>query len=514
MRSMSGRAIVCLLWAGMILPAGERLIPLTTMDGLEAVNAGAEVAPFLGRSAVRLRPVNRDQAALAILPVPFAHGSIEFDLGFGNGPAGLALHVSEKGRRHEAIYLRATGETSSAHYLASPEQRAPRSEAPVEIKSGAWNRIRIEVSLERLQLFVNGSEKAALSVDAPIRDRKGSLALWVGPSGEGYFSNLKVRQREAADWTQAVEVAAKALDFHGAVLIQSGNDIVVQRAFGKTAEESNPATRYWVASVSKSFTSTIIFKLEERGTLSRNDELSRFFPDTPADKRHITIDQLLTHRSGLPNEYLTEGVVDREEAVKKLLATPLKNAPGAAFGYTNDGYSLLAAIAEVAAKTPYFQLIDREIFDPAGMRNSGFWPKCPGPVPALPLSVPLGAEMTRENWGYKGPDGICSNVLDLLRFMNALRAGKILKATALDAMWAGQILVSGGDEAGAGWFRSKTIAGTPNVWTRGTDHGHNAMVKFYPALDVTIVSLSSSKDPDGPLLARQLVTKIEDLLRL
>ena len=317
----------------------------------------------------------------------------------------------------------------------------------------------------------------------------------------------------AADdhWKTEVEKSVRDVNFHGVILIQDSGRTVFQQGFGEAGATESADTRYWIASISKSFTATLIFRLEERGALKRSDTLDKFFPDAPADKKSITIQQLLTHTSGLPNKYASEGVVDRAEAVRTILALPLLQEPGKSFKYTNDGYSLLAAIAEVAAKTPFRKLLEQEIFRPAQMTNSGLWPTCPGAAPVLPLSEMPPQAMQRENWGYKGPDGICSDTEDLARWMNALIAGKFLRRETLEEMWKPQTR-AGEDEVASGWFGSTSAAGTRIVWTRGTDHGHNSILKYYPTRKLLVVSLSSSKDPDGPLLARLLVNGLEKRL--
>ncbi len=315
------------------------------------------------------------------------------------------------------------------------------------------------------------------------------------------------------DWRQTTEAAARELAFHGAVLVQSHGQVVVDKALGDAPNQANRETRYWIASISKSFTATLIFRLQELGVLKLGDPVAKFFPDAPADKQAITIEQLLQHTSGLPNKYASDGVVIRTEAVKRILQQPLVHPPGKEFGYTNDGYSLLAAVAEVAGGKSYPQLLERHILDPAGMKSSGLWPVCPGRTPVLPLSEKLPSKMNRENWGYKGPDGICSTTADLAKFMNALIAGKILGKASLQAMWKEKVPIRDG-HAAAGWFRSISATGSKIVWTRGTDHGHNSIINYYPEKDLILISLSSSKDPEGPLLARMLVNKLEEKLGL
>lgn len=247
------------------------------------------------------------------------------------------------------------------------------------------------------------------------------------------LSGLSARSQEASGWKAEIENSARELGFRGVILVQNHGHLVLNEGFGEAGESFDRDTRYWIASISKSFTATLTFRLEEQGALKRNDALPEFLPSIPPDKRAITVEELLTHTSGLPNKYVSEGIVDRDKAVQSILEQPLSQRPGQAFGYTNDGYSLLGAIAEIAGKAPYRELLQREIFTPAGMSSSGLWPACPGPLPILRLSEKLPESMSRENWGYKGPDGVCSTTADLARWMNALLGTRILQPNTLQA---------------------------------------------------------------------------------
>ncbi len=262
----------------------------------------------------------------------------------------------------------------------------------------------------------------------------------------------------SGDLPKQVEAAARALGFHGVVLAGSPSSISFNQAFAKSEFPATTETRYWIASITKSFTATLIYKLQDEGRLTLSDKLSKFFPDASADKREITITQLLTHTSGLPDAYASEGVTDRTDAARRILALALVHPPGQTFGYSSDGYSLLAIIASIVAKTDYGDLIKQKIFKPAGMKDSGLWPVCPGKKPVMPLSTKLAAEMMRPNWGYKGPDGICSTTADLARFMIALLKGKILRPASLEAMWAGAVQVKVGRVA-SGRFLHTSPAG-------------------------------------------------------
>jgi CubicO group peptidase (beta-lactamase class C family) len=248
-----------------------------------------------------------------------------------------------------------------------------------------------------------------------------------------------------------------AAQFHGVVRIEKPGAPAQERGYGMAAD-----TAFWVASISKSFTSTLILRLEELGKLKRSDL---------ALGSDVTIDELLTHTSGLPRStYVAEGISDAGEAARRILAQP--RGPKGKFAYTNEGYTLLAIVAEKAGGAPFFQLVQREILDRAGLRHTGFWPTCfPGARVAELTRPPQGAR-ARENWGFKGAEGICSTAGDLAAFMRAVADGKLV---AHPEILFERAVPLTDDFAARGFFVSKN--GT--VWTRGTeDYGHNGVIKL------------------------------------
>ncbi len=99
------------------------------------------------------------------------------------------------------------------------------------------------------------------------------------------LSVLSLGPQATPPWPQAVDAAARDLNFHGVVLVQSHGEVIVNKAFGETPSQTNSQTPYWVASISKSFTATLIFRLREQGALDLRDTLPKFFSDVPSDKR-------------------------------------------------------------------------------------------------------------------------------------------------------------------------------------------------------------------------------------
>src|ERR1043166_9908102 len=114
---------------------------------------------------------------------------------------------------------------------------------------------------------------------------------------------------------------AAAPGFSGSVLVARGNAVVFRKGYGLADRRAHvaatPETAYNIASLDKQFIAAAILKLEESGKLRTGDRLTRFFDLVPDDKKTITLHQLLSHTSGLRNDYWDEHAeLSREEFVK------------------------------------------------------------------------------------------------------------------------------------------------------------------------------------------------------
>lgn len=171
--------------------------------------------------------------------------------------------------------------------------------------------------------------------------------------------------------------AAAARGFQGVVLVAERGAVVLEKGYGFANESAgtrfSPTTLVQIGSNVKDLTKVAIYQMVERGRLQVSDSLARFFPDVPADKRAITIAQLLVHRAGFP---LGLGGGDRRgrtrpEFLRDLWATPLLGPPGSAERYSNAGYSLLAVIIEQLSGLPFDRYVADYILRPAGLRETG-----------------------------------------------------------------------------------------------------------------------------------------------
>lgn len=140
--------------------------------------------------------------------------------------------------------------------------------------------------------------------------------------------------------------------------------IILNRGYGSANLEWNipnsPTTKFRLGSVTKQFTAASVLLLAERGKWKLSDRVKQYMPDAPAAWDRITIHQLLTHTSGIPNftsfsEYRDTEVeaTTPEQLVKRFRDKPLDSDPGTKWSYSNSGYVLLGYLLEKVSEETY-----------------------------------------------------------------------------------------------------------------------------------------------------------------
>ena len=169
--------------------------------------------------------------------------------------------------------------------------------------------------------------------------------------------------------------------FQGVVQIYQQDQLIYSHTSGFTDhEEKQPIdldTNFRIASVSKTITAMATLSLVDDGLLQLTDTIQQHLPDYPDLGKDITIEQLLSHRSGIPNYVerpdITE-LMNKEwtpEQVPELFKNEALLFPaGSAFQYSNSGYVLLGLIIEKVSGVSYAEYIERNILEPAKMYRS------------------------------------------------------------------------------------------------------------------------------------------------
>lgn len=235
----------------------------------------------------------------------------------------------------------------------------------------------------------------------------------------------------------------------GTVLVASGDEATC-RGFGLADRESDVRagcdTVYDLMSMTKQFTAVAVLRLAQEGELSLDDRLGRFFDDVPADKRSISVRHLLAHDSGLPESLGDDyDPLTRDQLIRRALGAPLVAEPGEGFGYSNVGYSLLAAVIEEVSGRSYEEYLSTALFGPAGMTSTGYvlpaWPREQIAVEYDARGRPQGRPDEHPwlddgpSWHLRGNGGMLSTADDVLRWHRALVAGDLLDDELLDELF-------------------------------------------------------------------------------
>ena len=245
--------------------------------------------------------------------------------------------------------------------------------------------------------------------------------------------------------------AAEQAGFSGVVRLEKAGSVVLEKGYGlavrKPSTRFTPATVVQIGSNTKDFTAVAILQLQERGRLNIKDSLGKFFPGAPADKRGITLFQLMKHRAGFPLGLGRDfEPVGREQLIKNAMKFRLLSKPGERENYSNTGYSILAAIIEQVSGGTYDSYVQENILSPLGLRHTGFL--LPGfkmnqlahgytqngDDAGTMLSKPHAAD--GPYWNLRGNGGMLSTVSDMHTFYNALFEGdKLLSPRTRDIMF-------------------------------------------------------------------------------
>ncbi|WP_300527752.1 serine hydrolase [Maricaulis sp.] len=313
--------------------------------------------------------------------------------------------------------------------------------------------------------------------------------------------------------------AAEANGVYGVVHVSVRGETVFEQGYGWADEDAEIGidgdTLFDIGSLTKQFTAAAMLILAERGALDLSDPLSTYFENVPADKADITLHQLITHSSGLSDE--TGGFegsdrdpyIGREDFLATLFASPLNNAPGETYEYSNAGYTVLAAVIEDVSGQDYESFLREVVLDPAGMENTGYrlhdWTReqvATGYYWGTPDRdrANVGTFLTRwqdepVSWRLLGNGGLSSTANDMERWHRALADGVLFSGDALETYQTGYSVFSEAHSAyyGFGWIvRPGPVTGTPLMSHSGGNGVFIATIQRYPQDDVLIVHMSNN----------------------
>ncbi|MCP4727809.1 MAG: beta-lactamase family protein [bacterium] len=285
----------------------------------------------------------------------------------------------------------------------------------------------------------------------------------------------------------------------GASVMVIQNGVVLHKnAYGyaqiRSRERIKTDTKFNLASISKQFTSMAVMMLKEDGRLSYDDKITKYFDNLPQRWNSITIKNLLTHTSGIPDRFYVIGYAEGWEN-KDILNRLVKNnvldfTPGRRFKYSNSGYNLLSMIIEKISGMSYREFLEKRVFDPLGMNDTVVYDE------TKPDMDNRAVAYARTKRGYRsndfkltttGSSGIFSSTEDLYKWDQALYTEKLVSKSSINEAFYPHQHSWRREYYGYGWrirqqndikavYHTGTLGGSSNIFLRIPEENFSIMI--------------------------------------
>jgi CubicO group peptidase (beta-lactamase class C family) len=316
--------------------------------------------------------------------------------------------------------------------------------------------------------------------------------------------------------------AYRGTDSPGCALGVSRNGrVVYERGYGmanlETGTPITPASIFHVASVSKQFTAMAIMLLAKDGKLSIDDDIRKYLPEIPSYGSTITIRHLLTHTSGLRDQWeliaLARGRFEEDRITEADVMdivprqTALNFAPGSEYLYSNTGFTLLGVIVKRVSGKSLREFSDERIFKPLGMTNTHFHDDYTMLVPGRTSAYAMRAgswHVSIPNYDTYGATSLFTTVGDLLKWEANLDNPTVGDRPLIASMET-RTPLTGGDTSSYGFgLVVDRYRGARAIGHNGADAGYRTSVERFPDLGLATVVLCNFAAANPTLLGRRV----------
>jgi serine beta-lactamase-like protein LACTB len=312
------------------------------------------------------------------------------------------------------------------------------------------------------------------------------------------------------------------------IAILKDGKIIYAEGFGYANLEEHikvtTKTQFRTASVGKVITATALGKLMQEGKLELNAAVQKYVPYFPVKEYPITLKQLAGHLSGLPH-YNNNDKLDSRfyPSVKDGLTVfeheLLLAKPGTSYTYSTHGFTLLSAAIEGASRNDFLQYMQKEVFEPLGMDQTG--PDLRQQISknkAILYDMDKGfaeKEKDPEDPSYKwAGGGFISTPIDLVKMAGGYFNG-FLQQQTVDTLFKSQKLNSGQEtRVGIGWRISQDVDGRSVRDHAGSMGGARSVICIYPEEKLSIAIMTNANWPSmieetAQLIALPFLAKME-----
>ncbi len=323
------------------------------------------------------------------------------------------------------------------------------------------------------------------------------------------FENIQVPQPEIQSIQKYFTKFVSSRKFNGHIVVAKKGKIIFDTTSGyanirrKIKLEKNSVMQ--LASITKPITATVILQLLEEGKLCLSDTITKYLIELPKNYHKITIQQLLSHQSGLsPYPYYCHEMIDDKQSLiyndTVLCVINFHNpkpyyVPGQKYNYCNTNYMLLASIAEKIEKKSFIDIIETRIVKKCGMKNSFMFD---AKKTKKPSNLVLGHTIRNKTFnldyldGVIGDKGFFSNAEDMLQFDRMLSNGKIISDSVINLAFTAQHKIRNNKSYGLGWRIKMHPKLGKIIYHTGWWHGNRNIYIKIPENEYTIIILSNA----------------------
>ncbi len=300
-----------------------------------------------------------------------------------------------------------------------------------------------------------------------------------------------------------------------AVMVINDGKIIYNKGFGlanlETKQPITSNTDFYLASLSKEFTSMAIMILHDRHLLKFDDLMIKYLPGFPAYGKKITIRNLLTHTSGLPDFYNVlgynhdfTGLTNQDVWNLLMKQDSLLFPPGTKYNYSNSEYVLLAMIIAKVSQEHFAKFMEENIFNPIGMNNTLIFTDSTLNVPDRAIGYVKDSIGIYKKDDYAqfttGAGGMYSSTGDLFKWDQSLYTNKLVSKATLQQAFTKQKLNDGTKiNYGFGWMINNlnegNLKGVKYIYHTGSLDGFKNLIVRIPSYHFTCIVLSNSGKP-------------------
>ncbi|WP_057940514.1 serine hydrolase [Algoriphagus resistens] len=304
--------------------------------------------------------------------------------------------------------------------------------------------------------------------------------------------------------------------FNGTVLVAYKDQVLIDKGYGyadfETKAYNDSQSIFQIYSITKTFTSTMIFELIEQGKLSLDDRLSKFYPSFPNGET-ISIGHLLNHTSGI-NDHSEEPDAPATEAYRvELFGKNEANfPPGEGWSYCNGGYQLLGYIIAKVTGMTYEEAIRETIFNPLAMSSSGFDFKNlsrPEKVTAYHVFTEGIKEkaILYDSVGPYAAGSIYSTVGDLYKYYKSFGSHRILSEASQEIAFSPS---KTNKNYGHGWQLQMDSTMSRIISHSGGAAGFRSNFAMIEKDDACVIILNNHENANPEFLTRRIIDLLND----